>query len=94
MRIDKLSITRFKNLGDFSVTFDEQSPTAVLVGRNGTGKSNLLEALTIIFRDLDLGAEPAFDYVLEYVCRNRRVTVESSHRHTTVKVDDESISSK
>ena len=92
MRINKLRITRFKNLGDFSVTFDEQSPTTVLVGRNGTGKSNLLEALTIIFRDLDLGADPAFDYVLEYVCRNRRVTVESSHHHTMVKVDDESIS--
>ena len=92
MRIDTLRITRFKNLRDFSVSFDEQSPTTVLVGRNGTGKSNLLEALTIIFRDLDLGADPVFDYSLEYVCRGRRVVVESARGHMMVKVDDESIS--
>ena len=94
MRINKLRVTRFKNLSDLAVDFDEQSPTTILVGRNGTGKSNLLEALTIIFRDLDLGADPAFDYVLDYVCRNRRVMVESSQHHTTVKVDGQNISPK
>jgi len=75
MRLDKLTIGNFKNLQDFSIDFDEQSPTTVLVGRNGTGKSNLLEALTIIFRDLDLGESPQFPYRLEYVCRGRKVKV-------------------
>ena len=49
MRLDKLTIRRFKNLRDFSTDFDEKSLTTVLVGGNGTGKSNLLEALVIIF---------------------------------------------
>jgi predicted ATPase len=80
MRLDKLQIASFKNLRNFAVNFDELSPTTVLVGRNGTGKSNLLEALTIIFRDLDLGAAPSFDYVLEYVCRGRKVKVEANPR--------------
>jgi predicted ATPase len=80
MRHDKLKIASFKNLRDFAVDFDEQSPTTVLVGRNGTGKSNLLEALTIIFRDLDLGVEPSFDYVLEYLCRGRKVRIEAIPR--------------
>ena len=75
MRLDRLTIGSFKNLRDFSVDFDEQSPTTVLVGRNGTGKSNLLEALTIIFRDLDLGEPPQFPYRLEYVCRGRKIKV-------------------
>jgi len=66
MRLDKLTIGNFKNLRDFSIDFDEQSPTTVLVGRNGTGKSNLLEALTIIFRDLDLGETTSFAYRIEY----------------------------
>jgi predicted ATPase len=67
MRIDKLSIDGFKNLKGFSINFDENSPTSVLVGRNGTGKSNLLEGLTIIFRDLDLGEPvPSFKYELTY----------------------------
>ena len=79
MRLDTLQIANFKNLRDFSIDFDEQSPTTVLVG-NGSGKSNLLEALTIIFRDLDLGAVPSFDYVLEYVCRGRKVKVEANPR--------------
>jgi len=80
MRLDKLKIASFKNLRDFAIDFDEQSATTVLVGRNGTGKSNLLEALTIIFRDLDLGADPSFDYVLEYACRGRKVRIEANPR--------------
>jgi predicted ATPase len=80
MRLDKLRIASFKNLRDLTIDFDEQSPTTVLVGRNGTGKSNLLEALTIIFRDLDLGADPPFDYVLEYVCRGRKVKIDAIPR--------------
>jgi hypothetical protein len=60
----------------------------VLVGRNGTGKSNVLEALTIIFRDLDLGVDPLFGYVLEYVCRGRKVRIEADPRdHAIATVD-------
>jgi predicted ATPase len=88
MRLDRLEITNFKNLRGFAVDFDERSPTTVLVGRNGTGKSNLLEALTIIFRDLDLGVAPSFDYVLEYMCRGRKVKIEASaDHHLRVSVD-------
>jgi len=76
MRLDKLTILgKFKNLKGFTIDFDEESSTTILVGRNGTGKSNLLEALTIIFRDLDLGEPPAFPYVLEYVCRGRKIKI-------------------
>ena len=52
----------------------------MLVGRNGTGKSNLLEALTIIFGDLDLGTGPSFGCVLEYVCRGRKVRIDAIPR--------------
>lgn len=31
--------------------------TSVFIGRNGAGKSNLLEAIIIIFRDLDLNVQ-------------------------------------
>ena len=49
MRIDKLWIKDFKNLKDFEIDFDENQMTTVLIGRNGTGKSNLIEAIVIIF---------------------------------------------
>ena len=55
----------------------KSSEMTVLVGCNGTGKSNLLEALTIIFRDLDLGERPRFSYELRYLCRGRTVTIDA-----------------
>jgi predicted ATPase len=79
MRLDWLHIrSRFKNLADFQIDFDEDSEMTVLVGRNGTGKSNLLEALTIIFRDLDLGLRPTFSYELHYFCRGHTITVDAN----------------
>jgi len=76
MRIDKLKLTDFKNLVDFEVDFAQSSPRQVIVGRNGVGKSNLLEALTWIFRDLDLGAKPQFAYEIEYLCNRHFVKIE------------------
>ena len=95
MRLDKLTIQRFKNLRDFSIDFDEKSLTTVLVGGNGTGKSNLLEALVIIFRDLDLDEHPTFAYQLSYICRERRIEIDADPERTRdavrVSVDGEKI---
>lgn len=48
-----------------------------LIGQNGTGKSNLIEALITIFRDVDLDREAAFDYTLEYSIRDHAVRIEA-----------------
>lgn len=67
MKVDKLIIrTRFKNLENVRVDFDEDHLMTVIVGRNGSGKSNVLEALVSIFRNLDLGENPQFSYELIY----------------------------
>lgn len=96
MRLDKLKIDHFKNLREFEIDFDQDSPTTVIVGRNGTGKSNLLEALVIIFRDLDLGERPLFKYELQYFCRKHKVQVDADpareRNAVEIKVDDEPIS--
>jgi len=93
VRIQKLHIRRcksipgFKNLSDFIIDFDARSSMTVLVGRNGTGKSNILEALTVIFRDLDLLiSQPKFSYVLEYTCRGRQITVNADPTRETKKI--------
>jgi predicted ATPase len=72
----------FKSLRDFEINFeDEQAdkfrPT-VIVGENGTGKTNLLEALVTIFRDLDLDDRTEFAYTIKYECRKRTIQI-SSH---------------
>ncbi len=86
MRLKKLYIDRFKNLREFTVLFGKQELTTVLVGRNGTGKSNLLEALTIIFRDLDLGQAPSFSYKIEYTIRGQDVVIEADPKRSRRKV--------
>ena len=76
MRLDRLTIgspkdsptLQFKNLKNVSIDFDQKYWLTVLIGWNGTGKSNVLEALATIFRDLIKGErKPAFAFDLEYL---------------------------
>lgn len=77
MRLDKLWIEYFKNLRDFTIDFDEDQTTTVLIGHNATGKSNLVEALIIIFRNLDLAKKPEFSYDLTYYCRDHKIRIKA-----------------
>lgn len=85
MRIDRLKLPSYKNLVDFEVDFDQGSPRQVIVGRNGVGKSNLLEAIVRIFRDLDLEEASSFEYAIEYFCRGRAVRVTNAALDATGK---------
>ena len=87
MRLDELRIEEFKNLRDLYVDFDEHSPYTVLVGQNGSGKSNLIEAIAHIFRNLDLDETAPFGYELQYRCRGNVIRVEAKkHAHPTFKI--------
>jgi ABC-type cobalamin/Fe3+-siderophores transport system ATPase subunit len=67
MRLDRVSINGFKNLKELVVDFDENKLTTVVIGQNGTGKSNLIEALVQIFRAYDLNADwPRFKFEVIY----------------------------
>src|SRR5690606_23687523 len=70
MRLTSLTISQYKNLLDFSLSFDSSSFIDVFVGKNGSGKSNLFEALVEIFRhiyefDREKG-DISFDYSIKY----------------------------
>jgi predicted ATPase len=81
MRLDEVNIGDFKNLRNLHVDFDETSPYTVLVGENGSGKSNFIEALTLIFRNLDLDAEAPFTYELKYRCRGHAIKIAAEKEH-------------
>ena len=49
MKIKYLSIDGYKNLHNVEFFFEEGSTVNAIIGNNGSGKSNVLEALTIIF---------------------------------------------
>lgn len=67
MRLKHIYINEYKNLKDFTLDFDGDSFIDVFVGKNGTGKSNLFEALIVIFKHL-IEDEYAvnFDFKLKY----------------------------
>lgn len=92
MQLLRIRIPVFRNLRDLEIDFATHLPPAAsapadaqpksirshaLIGQNGTGKSNLIEALITIFRDVDLDREAAFDYTLEYSIRGHVVRIEA-----------------
>lgn len=75
MRLNKFTIGstkdspthQFKNLKNVTIDFDQNHWVTVIIGWNGTGKSNVLEALAIIFRDLIAKKRtPEFAFKLAY----------------------------
>lgn len=91
MRLDRIKIGspkdspthQFKNLKNVSIEFDQKQWITVVIGWNGTGKSNVLEALATIFRDLIQGArKPAFAFNLEY-----RISTGASALHINIDAD-------
>ena len=49
MRLNYLWIENYKNLKDITIDFEKGNGLAMLIGANGSGKSNILEAISKIF---------------------------------------------
>lgn len=82
MRIDKVNIkSGFKNLDGFEIDIDELAMETVLLGLNASGKSNFIEALVLIFRDLDLEQNCSFDYYIKYECHEHSIEVDFSKKN-------------
>ncbi len=52
MRLKSVWISEYKNLRDFTLTFEGESFLDIFVGKNGAGKSSFFEALVEIFRHI------------------------------------------
>ena len=69
MRLKKLYVDNYKNLKGFSIYFESESGLSILVGNNGSGKSNILEVISGIFHDLykeKIDRKIKCNYTLEY----------------------------
>jgi predicted ATPase len=75
LRLERLELSAYRNLENFEINFDDAASTFVLLGRNGTGKSYLIEAIVEIFRDLEAQVAPTFAYRLTYTCRGKRIKI-------------------
>ncbi|QPK61670.1 AAA family ATPase [Methylomonas sp. LL1] len=88
MHLQRIKIGSFKNLKDVEIAFSEVFQSAngesektirshAVIGQNGTGKSNLIEAIITLFRDVDLDREAGFDYELDYSIRGIQVQLQA-----------------
>lgn len=95
MRLDRVYIDGFKNLKEVEIDFDESRLTTVIIGQNGAGKSNLIEAITDIFRFTDLNRqEPRFRYEVDYRIGNHKVRLSNRSGRATIAVDEKVIGRK
>ncbi|MCG3145703.1 MAG: DNA replication and repair protein RecF [Gammaproteobacteria bacterium] len=81
MKIHELKIKGFRNLRNFEITFTED--ITMLLGKNGSAKSNLIEAIALIFSKIELGEPAPFAYFLRYECNSRTVEIDAGYGQTT-----------
>jgi predicted ATPase len=80
---------RFKNLKNVTIEFEAEEWITLVIGWNGTGKSNVLEALALLFRDLIMGKndkgekdKPSFAYTLRYFCHGKEIEIQADPEQT------------
>ena len=66
-------LSEFKNINGIEIDFSQLEGRTVIVGQNGTGKSNIIEALVNVFKQLESGLSPIFSYQLKYKIGDREV---------------------
>ena len=95
MRLKKLTIKKYKNLIDFNVDFETGNGLSILIGNNGSGKSNVLEALSGIFANAYAGRSiHKFIYSLTYEMKGKEIKLEQTMHRCQYYVDGKVISIK
>ena len=78
MRLKQLWISNYKNLKNFSLDFEKGKGLSILIGNNGSGKSNVIEAISGIFADWHNTPSGSFDtdYRIEYELNGENIVLE------------------
>lgn len=93
MDLKDVYITGYKNLVDTRLAFNTSASPITIIGNNGTGKSNLIEALLHIFVGLYYDKAPEFGFHVKYEAHNKLIDIRSDvgTSHYAVVVDDNPI---
>ena len=81
MKLKSLWIQEYKNLKDFQLDFEKGNHLSILVGNNGSGKSNVLEAISGIFAEAYRGVANVLDsdYFLDYELDGKNYKLEKKN---------------
>jgi predicted ATPase len=103
MKLQRLKVKEFRNLRDFEISFNDSVVESdgthhdlkshAVIGQNGSGKSNMIEAIVTIFRDLDLNQKTDFGYELDYACRGYQVRISAMESKGQVSISDDGFES-
>lgn len=77
MNLSYLHINKYKNIQNKDFDFSKNTGYIALIGENGSGKSNLLEAISIIFRCLYNELKAPFNYKIIYDLDGKSQIIES-----------------
>lgn len=92
MRLKSVWISEYKNLRDFSFSFNGESFIDIFVGKNGSGKSNFLEAILEIFKHISDSktrlAEIGFCYEIAYEIDGKETKVSLKEAETSDATED------
>jgi len=98
MQLQRLKIANFRNLRNFEINFtcsaidpdglEREFKSHAVIGQNGSGKSNMIEAIVTIFRDLDLNRSTEFNYEIDYTCRGHSIKVNAMDGKGRVEISD------
>lgn len=95
MKLQRLHIKGFRNIDDLDLDLSSQKGLSVLIGNNGSGKSNILEAVVAIFASLYSKSKrftPSFDYEVEYTIQDTHIKV--AKQGEKILVNDTEVSKK
>ncbi|CAG20206.1 ATP-dependent nuclease [Photobacterium profundum] len=94
MRLKSVYISEYKNLNGFTLDFSQDSFLEVFVGKNGSGKSNFIEALVEILRHIyeydwgDNRHELYFNYTLRYEIDGTETTISFNAVQGQLKINE------
>ena len=89
MQLKKLWIKDYKNLKDFYLDFEKGNNLSILIGNNGSGKSNVLEAISGIFTEwYGIPASIFYtDYKIEYEYDGKSIVLQKTDKKKVYYVD-------
>ena len=93
MKIEYLYIDGYKNLSGFQVYIEKDTTLLAIAGRNGSGKSNVMEAIAEIFTSvMNGGDEPKFTFALQYSIHGDEVMISNQSGTLVIAKDGKPVS--
>lgn len=97
MKLIELKLKNYKNIADITIDFGMGAGLTMLVGNNGSGKSNILEAISGIFHDayktdyLFFDAANNADYEISYTFDTEKISIYRTNGRRAFFVEEKQI---